>query len=68
MATTARIKEDANALLEFYIGYKRMNGERIKKEDVVAQFITQGIRAALPPEALALFAKGISAKPLRKAR
>jgi hypothetical protein len=57
MAVTTKLQDEANDLLEFYLGHKRMKGERVNKEDAVAAFVTQGIRSALPKSVIAQFEK-----------
>ncbi len=57
VAVTTKLTDEANELLEFYLGYKRMTGERLDKEDAVAQFVVEGVRRHVPADTLALYEK-----------
>lgn len=57
MAVTTKLTDEANAMLEFYLGYKRMNGQRVDKEDAVAQFVAEGVRKHVPADDLARYEK-----------
>jgi hypothetical protein len=68
MAVTTKLSDEANALLEIYLGWRRARLERIDKEDAVAEFVSAGVRAAMPLEVLDLLTKDtplIQARPIR---
>ena len=58
MAVTTKLSEEANALLEIYLGWKRARLERIDKEDAVAAFVCAGVRTAIPADILDLLVQG----------
>ena len=64
--TTVKVHDEANDLLEFYLGYLRMSGQRVNKEETASDLISTGIKLALPQNVLALFGK--DKKGLREAR
>jgi len=68
MAVTTKLSDEANALLEIYLGWKRARLERIDKEDAVADFVSAGVRTAMPVEILNLLIKDTplsQAQPVR---
>ena len=54
---TIKIDEETNALLEFFLGWKRMRGERVEKSATVSSMVIDEIREQLPRELLAAFEK-----------
>jgi len=68
MAVTTKLSEEANALLEIYLGWKRARLERIDKEDAVAAFVCAGVRTAIPADVLDLLVQDTPLAPPRSVR
>ena len=68
MAVTTKLSEEANALLEIYLGWKRARLERIDKEDAVAQFVCAGVRTAIPGDVLNMLTQDTPLAETRPAR
>ena len=62
MAVTTKLSDEANALVEIYLGWRRAKLQRIDKEDAVSAFVTEGVRAALPPQVLELLMSPANSK------
>lgn len=54
MAVTTKLSDEANALVEIYLGWRRAQRQRIDKGEAVSAFVSAGVRAAVPPDVLAM--------------
>lgn len=66
MAVTTRLNDEANALMEIYLGWMRANKQRIDKGDAVSKFVAAGVRAAVPEQVLTVLMTPPQPKPKAK--
>jgi hypothetical protein len=66
MAVTTRLNDEANALMEIYLGWMRAQKHRIDKGDAVSEFVSAGVRAAVPEHVLTVLMTPTKTQPKAK--
>ena len=66
MAVTTKLSDEANALMEIYLGWMRSQHQRVDKGHAVSAFVTAGVRASVPADVLNVLMPSAKPKPKTK--